>query len=80
MKVKSIIFGTICFVLFPLSTWAQFYTIKKGGYINNDTLQDKEIFNEEYFYAYLDSLKIEKAERNKYKERTENISKNISVW
>ena len=77
MKVKSLIFGTICFVLFPLSTWAQFYTIKKGGYINNGILQDEEIYDEEYFYAYLDSLKTGKIERKKQQESTENISKDI---
>ena len=61
MKVKSLIFGTYLFSYFShYQHGHSFNTIKKGGYINNGILQDEEIYDEEYFYAYLDSLKNRK--------------------
>ena len=64
------------FHTFPLSTLGTVYTIKKGGYINNGILQDEEIYDEEYFYAYLDSLKTGKIER-KNKKKAQRIFQKI---
>lgn len=60
MKVKSFIFGTATLLLFPLTARAQFYTImqekeQKGKIDTKGQQVSKE--EEEYFYAYQDSLK-----------------------
>lgn len=61
MKVKSFIFGIATFLLFPFATRAQFYTImqekEQKGKIDTKGQQVSKQEDEEYFYAYQDSLK-----------------------
>lgn len=66
MKVKLLLFVGVSFLSYPCQSWAQFYTIKR----DNET--EKNVMNkpdsrtkkgeEEFFYAYQDSMKVRSKE------------------
>ncbi|WP_077195373.1 peptidoglycan DD-metalloendopeptidase family protein [Prevotella ihumii] len=66
MKVKLLLFVGISFLSYPCQSWAQFYTIKR----DNET--EKNVMNkpdsrtkkgeEDFFYAYQDSMKVRSKE------------------
>lgn len=62
MKVKSFVFGIAAILLFPLTSRAQFYTIMREKEVRNmegkrNFQETKKESEEEYFYAYQDSMK-----------------------
>lgn len=66
MKVKLLLFVGVSFLSYPCQSWAQFYTIKR----DNET--EKNVMNkpdsrtkkgeEDFFYAYQDSMKVRSKE------------------
>ena len=66
MKVKSLLFVGVSFLAFPYQTMAQFYTIMRENEsakraVNNDE-SGKNKVDEDYFYAYQDSMKVHSKE------------------
>ncbi len=66
MKVKSLLFVGVSFLAFPYQTMAQFYTIMRESesakrVVKNDE-SGKNKVDEDYFYAYQDSMRVHSKE------------------
>lgn len=78
MKVKSLLFVGMTFLLLPTQMKAQFYTIVREKEVDQKAKtklsQDKSMTDEDYFYAYQDSVKTKEENRERKAEHTDFFS------
>ncbi len=76
MKVKSLLFVGVSLLAFPYQSRAQFYTIMRESedekQVINKAKADK--IDEDYFYAYQDSMKVSSKKRNAKMDFTDFFS------
>ncbi len=76
MKVKSLLFVGVSLLAFPYQSRAQFYTIMRESedkkQVINKAKSDK--IDEDYFYAYQDSMKVSSKERDAKMDFTDFFS------
>jgi hypothetical protein len=65
MEVKSLLFVGAAMLLSPCQMKAQFYTIMREKEVQQDPLVEYKNAEEDYFYAYQDSVRVNEKSKDK---------------